>query len=140
MCGEPSREQTNYLESGPHMNKGVVLTLTGVGLLLCALATVRLSNEFRYIVGDLSALLVIGGALGAIVGFGLVCNGLLSYSYYALPTFQGYKSKHPDLVGKGGQVKCYNCADTRRRMWRLAPDFGPTKHYCVQCGTALYRS
>lgn len=121
------------------MNRGTVLALVGLGLILSGLAVLRLSGQFHFDHGMSSALLI-GGVLGLIVGLGLAINGVRMRSYYALPTFQEYKSQHPTLVGQGGQMKCYNCADLRRRMWRYALDLGPTKHMCLQCGTELYRS
>jgi hypothetical protein len=68
--------------------------------------------------------------------------GLRAVSFYYLPSFSAYKASHPELAQPNGKVRCFKCGDTGRRMWRWSAHFpiGPKKHYCSQCGKALYRS
>lgn len=60
--------------------------------------------------------------------------------YLSLPTYDEYADKYPNLVKKG-RVICSKCDGTHIRMRSLV-NGSPTyhTHYCVTCGTALYRS
>ncbi len=87
-----------------------------------------------------------GGAIGiirvllVIIGLNLIGFGVRAHTYYRLPLFTEYKASNPDLVHSNGKVKCNICGDTQRRTWRWSMHWGPAKHFCSQCGTALYRS
>jgi len=55
--------------------------------------------------------------------------------FFGLPTYEGYRSAHPDLVGTA-RVACSSCGGTDIFIFRT---HGPV-HMCRQCGKHLYRS
>ena len=77
--------------------------------------------------------------------FGLIViiaiNARYYYSRYRNhPTFEEYKSAHPDRV-RNGRVLCYLCGGNIIKMRGLYAAVDRRKtHYCVTCGNPLYRS
>lgn len=69
-----------------------------------------------------------------IVGLNLRSNWNL---YGSLPTFDEYRSRHPDSVRRG-RLHCSHCGSGRIYVHSL--DAVRRRHICVACGTVLYRS
>jgi len=79
-----------------------------------------------------------------IIVLGFLINLLISSSkmesYQKIPTFEDYKTAHPELV-KRGRVECDKCGGTKiyTRGLTSAVDSQKT-HFCSTCGKPLYRS
>lgn len=60
--------------------------------------------------------------------------------YRRYPTFEEYRQQHPKAQRKG-RVACHNCGGTHIQF-RGVRNAGDRRrvHFCVTCGTALYRS
>lgn len=57
--------------------------------------------------------------------------------YGSLPTFDDYRSSHPEAV-RHGRLHCHHCSGGRIYVHSL--DALRRRHICVACGTVLYRS
>jgi hypothetical protein len=57
--------------------------------------------------------------------------------YGSLPTYDGYKRRHPDRL-RFGRCHCANCGSGRIYVHSL--DAIHRRHICATCGTVLYRS
>ncbi|WP_148561485.1 cbb3-type cytochrome oxidase subunit 3 [Thiopseudomonas alkaliphila] len=70
--------------------------------------------------------------------------GIFYYHYWnryrRFPTFDEYKKENPDCA-KGGKIKCHSCSGTHIQFKGLSNATDRRKtHYCVTCGSPLYRS
>jgi hypothetical protein len=60
-----------------------------------------------------------------------------------LPTIDEYREQYPQSVDRRGVPVCHKCNSGNIYLWwLLGPQagYGPKKHICRNCGTALYRS
>ena len=73
-----------------------------------------------------------------VIGY-FIFKGLKKHS--SLPTFDDYRSAHPELV-KDGKISCYKCegSDVSIRQIGKTPTSILNHHVCKTCGTTLFRS
>jgi len=82
------------------------------------------------------------GLLFPLVFGGIILMLILAFKkHYSLPTFDGYRAKHPELV-KDGKIACYNCSGTDVFVKTVGntPMSILNHHMCKTCGTNLFRS
>ena len=76
-------------------------------------------------------------AVGLFVFIIRLNSRVLWHVYGRLPTFDQYRSRHPNLV-RHGRCRCRSCGGDRIHVHSL--DAFMRRHVCTNCGELLYRS